>query len=882
MRGRAGLIGRDEEVALIADLLDEAALVTVVGAAGVGKTTIGRDILSRHASDFPDGVHVVELAPLSPGPNLADSIASGLGFGSLDAALVGLRSATALVLLDNCEHLLADVAEIVDRLLDACRDLRVLATSRAPLEIRAEHVLPLRPLGADAACRLLRDRAAEAGARLGDGPETDGELLVLAERVDRLPLALELAGFRLRSLSPGDVVAALDESNDLLRARRAESSVRHSSLSDAIAWSYQLLEPEEADGFCRLSVIETPFSLERASGVLDRSVLDTADLLDRLVSQSLLSPRFGDAKTSYAYLDTVRQFARETLIASDDLDRARDRYLDEVTGAATALIERGATDWSADVVSSAVALAPELLACLRLCLRNDEAPDRAFPLFIPSWGIVHHLHAAEFAALGSALLDRWPDTTAPWWPDVAAIAATAYMRVADRTKATDHAKRALAAGGGLVAEPVARRVLALAHQHVGEWTEALEQIRAGREAGEAIGLPPFAAELEVFEATVVGQSGDIESAIELSTAARIRNVGLQSAPVAAWSMVQEAYLQVERDPNESRLLVERAVTDGQVEYGHWIIPRHLGIIALYRDDLARAATLFRQSLVEARDSGEVPHLWASLRWVGVVAARAGLGRDAGRLLTATESSDRTPAPGKRDADLIAEARDLVASEAGANEPVGADGAVALAIDLLDRLELARESEVVAPSRSATEPAAPVGPRLLADDEGWTLGWQHETARLAPSKGLTDLARLIARPDHEFHAMELMGANVKQSAVDDSVDPEARKQYEQRLRDLQVEIDDATADNDRTRVERAQNEFDLIVEELSKAFGLGGRARTTGGSAEKARSAVTWRVRAAIKKIDQSLPGMARHLRVSVKTGTWCSYQPETALEWTLQ
>ena len=150
------------------------------------------------------------------------------------------------------------------------------------------------------------------------------------------------------------------------------------------------------------------------------------------------------------------------------------------------------------------------------------------------------------------------------------------------------------------------------------------------------------------------------------------------------------------------------------------------------------------------------------------------------------------------------------------------------------------------------------------------------------KGLGDLVVLVSRPRVEIHALELMGGADVGGAAGPVLDETARAEYQARIVELQREIDDARADHDGRRAERAEVELDALVEQLSEAFGLGGRSRTTGSSAERARTAVTYRVRAAIRRITEVHPELGRHFTNAVRTGTWCSYQPEQDVTWTIE
>jgi hypothetical protein len=209
-------------------------------------------------------------------------------------------------------------------------------------------------------------------------------------------------------------------------------------------------------------------------------------------------------------------------------------------------------------------------------------------------------------------------------------------------------------------------------------------------------------------------------------------------------------------------------------------------------------------------------------------------------------------------------------------------------DALERARAALDGERhavdVRPPEAAAARAAGAGaePELLSEGDSWRVGFGGRTVRIRDMKGVRDLAILLARPGVEVHALELMGGADVGDAAGPAIDEKARKAYQARIVELQHDIDQARDDNDRARAERAELELDALVEQLSEAFGLGGRSRTTGSSSERARTAVTYRVRAAIRKLDQLHPELGRHLANSVRTGTWCSYRPENEVSWTIE
>jgi hypothetical protein len=148
--------------------------------------------------------------------------------------------------------------------------------------------------------------------------------------------------------------------------------------------------------------------------------------------------------------------------------------------------------------------------------------------------------------------------------------------------------------------------------------------------------------------------------------------------------------------------------------------------------------------------------------------------------------------------------------------------------------------------------------------------------------MTDLARLLAAPGQEISAMDLMGSTKTGGLIEETLDGRARRELTERIRELQAEVDEAEAYNDLMRADRAAAEMDRLVDELSAAVGLGGRARTTGSDQERARSAVTQRVRSTIARIALHAPPLARHLSNSVETGTFCVYRPPEPISWVIE
>jgi predicted ATPase len=286
------LVGRDSELRDVLDSLASAPVTTLVGPGGVGKTALAINVAAASTKDFPDGVTVVWLASVRSAELVAAEVAVQLGLSRLggqsyeDALTAWLTERDVLLVIDNCEHVVSAVADLVDTLTQRLARLRVLATSREPLWIDGEVTYRLAPLAASAAVELFRERA---GTRARDvDTERAGEI---CRRVDGLPLAIELAAARVAGLDLEDVARHLDDLFNLLprSARRADGVLR--SLRATVEWSDALLDEHERRLLHRMAVFAGPFELTAVKEVCaaeGQTAAQIADLTARLVEKSLL------------------------------------------------------------------------------------------------------------------------------------------------------------------------------------------------------------------------------------------------------------------------------------------------------------------------------------------------------------------------------------------------------------------------------------------------------------------------------------------------------------------------------------------------------------------------------------------------------------------
>ncbi len=351
------LIGREAEVDRLRALISRGRrLVTITGPGGVGKTRLSLEVLAREASAFPGGAVAVDLAPLRQPALVVPRIAAALGLPEaadadpLDDLVRHLRGLRVLLVLDNLEQL-PGAAPVLADLVARCPDLVVLATSRAPLRVRAEHEVVLSPLATPTdddvetvvgspAVALLLDRAAAAGAPLQATEDDAAALAAITRQLDGLPLALELAAPGLRLLSPTTLLKRLTQTE--IGSGPRDLPERHRTMTAVLDWSMDLLEPEEVDLFERLAVFSDGFFLDAVEAVAapegpDDEGADVLPALGTLVEQSLVlrvpSP---DDQPRFRLLEPVRQYAMQRLHASGQATATADRHAAHFLASATA------------------------------------------------------------------------------------------------------------------------------------------------------------------------------------------------------------------------------------------------------------------------------------------------------------------------------------------------------------------------------------------------------------------------------------------------------------------------------------------------------------------------------------------------------------------
>jgi predicted ATPase len=414
-------VGREEEVRRVGKALTAYRLVTLVGPGGAGKTRLASEVAAQAetADDAPDGVWMAELASVTDAADVPQAVLGAVGLREarlrLDSTqrpvastqdahsrlLEGLADTRALLVLDNCEHLLDACAHLADSLLAHSPGLRIVATSREPLGIVGESLLPVPPLETDPAVRLFADRAAAVSPAFG----LDGESLPvvgeIVRRLDGLPLAIELAAARLRTLPLPEIARRLNDRFRLLTGGSRTALPRHRTLRAVVEWSWDLLTPDErllAERFSVFPAGATPEAVARVCGDGD----DTDDRLWSLADKSLVQP-VGDG-TRLRMLETIREYGAEKLAERADVAAARRRHAEYysrfMNEAAPRLFTRDQVSW----LKAVTADRDNILAALRYwCDASDAGQAVALAISVASLSFMLGIYADIAEPIASAV-----------------------------------------------------------------------------------------------------------------------------------------------------------------------------------------------------------------------------------------------------------------------------------------------------------------------------------------------------------------------------------------------------------------------------------------------------------------------------------------------
>jgi predicted ATPase/transcriptional regulator with XRE-family HTH domain len=425
-------IGRADVVPEVAGLLGEFRLVSVTGPGGVGKTRLAGEVAWQVAGRFADGVWLAELAPVQDPEQVAAVVAAALGvrdqtgMPAAEALARVLARQQLLLVLDNCEHVLAAAAKLGRELLLAADDVRILATSREPLGISGEARYRLPPLAVplpgdpggivrSEAIALFTDRAQLADPHFALGPDTGPLAARVVARLDGMPLAIELAAARVEALGLAQLADRLDDRFRLLTGTDHLAEARHRSLVATADWSYQLLTERERRVFRALAAFPGPFSLDAAEAVAGP---DAAPAVLHLVDCSLLTPpRSGpDGRARYLMLETLRAYGAGLLVVAgerDAVDAALARYALRVAKETAARLQTSAREPELAITRLLAAEDATVHQGLAWALKHDHGTALQLAVALAPWWCVRGSWASGYQQLAAAV--EHADKRLPEW-----------------------------------------------------------------------------------------------------------------------------------------------------------------------------------------------------------------------------------------------------------------------------------------------------------------------------------------------------------------------------------------------------------------------------------------------------------------------------------
>ncbi|HSK60093.1 MAG TPA: BTAD domain-containing putative transcriptional regulator [Actinomycetospora sp.] len=656
-------VGREADLAELDRVLADTRLVTLTGTGGAGKSRLAAELADRVADRFSDGVRTVELAPARDGAAVVDAFARELGVrrqGATplpDTLVAALRPRRVLLVVDNCEHVLDEVAALVGRIVRDCARVSVLATSRQRLAVAGEHLRPVAPLavpadgcttpdalGRVASVRLFRDRAsaADPSFRLDDG--TAGPVAHICRRLDGLPLAIELAAARVAALRPADLAVRLDARFGLLTGGRRDDTGRHRTLRATIDWSYELLDPAEAALFARLSVFRGGFDLVAVESVCgsDAGRVDTAGLLAALVDKSMVVAAPSGPASRYRLLETLRDHGAELLDHEESarVERAHATYFVHLAEAADRDV-RGREE--ARGVAAIARDLSNLRAAHRWAIRTGDA-DLALRLCAAlHFYAIHRLHD-EVLGWGVEATELPAAEGHPLRASVLASVAFGAAHRGEREAARALARRGLTAACDPAGRADVLETLAVLDIYEGRLADSRRHgataVATARRCGDAY-RAQWSSHVTALAATYAGDR-DTPELIE-AVVVGARDLGNPSQ--VAWAAYLQGEALLDRDPQRAAGLLDEAIALAAPVGNHFVHGVSLvsaGSAGGRSSDPHAAIAPFRDAIDHWSRAGDRTHQWTTLRNLVEVLARIGADEAAAVVLAAGAASPVAP------------------------------------------------------------------------------------------------------------------------------------------------------------------------------------------------------------------------------------------------
>ncbi len=572
------LVGRDREIRKLAELLASGRLVTLVGSGGVGKSHLAVVAAAKLRGGFRDGVVFVPLDAVAAGEDLGRAFTEALGVrnersASLESAVEGLRERESLLLVDNCEHVLEALSDVIERILHSCPQVRILATSHESLGVNGERVLPVRGLPWPAAgtptselegwpaTQLFLDRALHRNPSFHLDPAAGAAVRDIAELVEGHPLAIGLAAAQLHFLSPLEILERLHARPSTALGNRRARPQRHRGLQHCLGWSYDLLPPSDQDGFDRIGIFASRFRLADAQSVMVDLAGEPVETLSHLVSKSLVTVDQSDGRSYYALAPVVRDYARSHLRERNLWTTAADRH----SAWCQTLVEANtqATD-----KSDSIKKLRDHLADIRAALTHLETGGRWEDALRLAGKLRHFWYSQGSWVEGRSILGRLLDRSADV-PVDCAVRAEALM--------------GLGTLAGVLGEPDAER-----HHHA-----AVEQWRAcGNELGVAWAMNNIG--MIAFGAGRLDQAREAyEGSLEIKTRLGVRD------PLALLNLGLVLWQQGELNRAEELLgaAEQQSRAGSPVDLASCLLAR--GAVALARARYSEAMSLLTEALTLA-------------------------------------------------------------------------------------------------------------------------------------------------------------------------------------------------------------------------------------------------------------------------------------------